>query len=84
LPISEFTPLFSLLGTTYGGDGKTTFGLPNLSGSLPLCMGQAPGSTVHHSLGQGGSFGGGTPAPTEQYMTVNFIIAYQGIFPPRN
>jgi microcystin-dependent protein len=36
LPISQNTALFSLLGTFYGGDGKSTFGLPNLEGSAPL------------------------------------------------
>lgn len=35
LPISQHTPLFALYGTTYGGDGRTTFGLPNLKGKEP-------------------------------------------------
>lgn len=39
LPISQNTALFSLLGTTYGGDGKSTFGLPDLRGSVPLHVG---------------------------------------------
>src|SRR6266513_1053504 len=39
LPISQNTALFSLLGTTYGGDGKSTFALPNLQGSSPLHVG---------------------------------------------
>jgi microcystin-dependent protein len=43
LPISQNTALFSLLGTFYGGDGKSTFGLPNLQDSTPLCQGQGPG-----------------------------------------
>ncbi len=43
LPISQNTALFSLLGTTYGGDGKTTFALPNLQGSAPLQQGQGQG-----------------------------------------
>ncbi|HWF52033.1 MAG TPA: tail fiber protein [Solirubrobacteraceae bacterium] len=41
--ISQNTALFSLLGTTYGGDGRVTFGLPNLQGSLPMHFGQGPG-----------------------------------------
>src|SRR2546429_7958393 len=41
LPISQNTALFSLLGTNYGGDGKSTFALPNLEGSTPLGQGQA-------------------------------------------
>jgi len=43
LPISQNTALFSLLGTTYGGDGKSTFALPNLQGSAPMHAGQGPG-----------------------------------------
>lgn len=43
LPISQNTALFSLLGTTYGGNGVSTFALPNLQGSAPLGAGQGPG-----------------------------------------
>jgi len=43
LPIVQNTALFSLLGTTYGGNGVTTFALPNLQGRAPLHPGQAPG-----------------------------------------
>lgn len=43
LPISQNTALFSLLGTYYGGDGKSTFALPNLQGSMPIGQGQGPG-----------------------------------------
>jgi microcystin-dependent protein len=43
IPISQNTALFSLLGTNYGGDGKTTFALPNLMGSAPMQQGQGPG-----------------------------------------
>src|SRR5579871_2910584 len=46
MPISQNTALFSLLGTTYGGDGKTTFALPNLQGSTPMQAGQGPGLTL--------------------------------------
>ena len=45
LSISENDPLFSLLGTIYGGDGRTTFGLPDLRGRLPLHAGTGPGLT---------------------------------------
>lgn len=44
LPISQNTALFSLLGTTYGGDGKSTFALPDLQGNAPLFWGQSTGS----------------------------------------
>jgi microcystin-dependent protein len=43
--ISQNTALFSLLGTNYGGDGRTTFGLPDLRGRSPLSQGQGPGLT---------------------------------------
>lgn len=43
MPISQNTALFSLLGTMYGGDGRSTFGLPRLSGSSPMHRGQGPG-----------------------------------------
>jgi microcystin-dependent protein len=43
LPISQNTALFSLLGTFYGGDGKSTFALPNLQGSCAIAQGQGPG-----------------------------------------
>jgi microcystin-dependent protein len=43
LPISQNTALFSLLGTTYGGDGRTTFALPDLRGRAPIHQGQGPG-----------------------------------------
>jgi microcystin-dependent protein len=42
LPISQNTALFSLLGTTYGGDGKSTFALPDLQGRAPMFQGQGP------------------------------------------
>jgi microcystin-dependent protein len=53
LQISQYTELFSLLGTTYGGDGKTTFNLPNLQGRAPLhfgksfALGQIGGEPTH-------------------------------------
>ncbi len=53
LNIAPNTALFSILGTTYGGDGRTTFGLPDLRGRAPLHMGIGPGLTPR-SLGQTG------------------------------
>jgi len=46
MPISENSALFSLLGTIYGGDGRTTFGLPDLRGRVPVHQGAGPGLTV--------------------------------------
>lgn len=51
LPIAQNTALFSLLGTTYGGDGRVTFGLPNLQGRAPLGQGNGPGLSPYQ-LGQ--------------------------------
>lgn len=53
LPISQNTALFSLLGTTYGGNGQSNFALPNLQGSVPLAPGQGPGLSLY-DLGQTG------------------------------
>ena len=53
LSISQNTALFSLLGTTYGGDGKSNFALPNLEGSAPMHPGQGPGLSLH-DLGETG------------------------------
>jgi microcystin-dependent protein len=53
LPISQNTALFSLLGTVYGGDGKSTFALPNLQGNAALCAGQSGGTSLY-DLGQTG------------------------------
>jgi microcystin-dependent protein len=145
LPISQNTALFSLLGTTYGGDGKSTFALPNLQGSAPMHPSQGPGLTLHDlgetggsetvtlvqteipahthtmmaaaqdpataklvsaqasfSISQGGGLyqdvrnadlapeaasltGGSLPHNNLQpYLTLNFNIALQGVFPPRS
>ena len=145
LPLSQNTALFALLGTTYGGDGKSTFALPNLQGNAPMHPGQGPGLSLHDLGEVGGSetvslleseipahphslmaapvaatksvptgnsiarTSGATPylppagaalaalsgnavAPTggdqphnnmQPYLTLNFCIALQGVFPPR-
>jgi microcystin-dependent protein len=146
LPISQNTALFSLLGTTYGGDGKSTFALPDMQGNAPMHPGQGPGLSLHdlgetggaetvslleseipahsHSLravtdpgdlkipspvralarSQGANdykapagqpltpmsdqtiapAGGNQPHNNMQpYLTLNFCIALQGVFPPR-
>lgn len=145
LPLSQNTALFSLLGTTYGGDGRSNFALPNLQGSAPMHPGQGPGLSLHDLGETGGSpsltllesqipahshtprvqttvaskstpannslsrVSGATPylppagaalvamapeavAPAGgnqphnnmmPYLTLNFCIALQGVFPPR-
>jgi microcystin-dependent protein len=143
MPISQNTALFSLLGTTYGGDGKSTFALPDMQGNAPMHPGQGPGLSLHDLGETGGSetvtlleseipvhthtlqasqsdgtdqspldglyatgigvgqyanagaltplavsaltpAGGGLPHNNMQpYLTLNFCIALQGVFPPR-
>jgi microcystin-dependent protein len=53
LPLSQNTALFSLLGTTYGGDGKSNFALPDLQGRAPMHPGQGPGLSLR-DLGEAG------------------------------
>ena len=138
LPINQNQALFALLGTTYGGNGQTTFALPNLRGRVPIHMGnghtlgEAAGSTsttvniqqlpthLHglqaspNSSNTGGDPSGNFLAPINggygaasnlttlnpntvsrvggsqphnnmmPYLTLNFIIALQGIFPSQN
>lgn len=143
LSIAQNTALFSLLGTTYGGNGQTTFALPDLRGRVPLHFGQAPGLSPYQIGQAGGSetvtlllpqipahnhgllasnseadnatpdgrllaqarevtytsgtantqmnpqaiapTGGSQPHPNLQpYLTINFVIAVQGIFPSRD
>ena len=55
LAISQNTALFSLVGTTYGGDGRTTFGLPDLRGRAPIGIGQGPGLPNYNWGNRGGS-----------------------------
>src|SRR3979409_1353404 len=55
LPLSLNTALFSLLGTTDGGDGKSNFALPNMQGNTPMHPGQGPGLSLHDLGETGGS-----------------------------
>lgn len=55
LPVSQNTALFSLIGTTYGGDGRTTTALPNLQGRAPMHPGRGPGLTARRLGQRGGS-----------------------------
>src|SRR5690242_9744801 len=55
LPIATFSALFSVIGTTYGGDGAMTFNLPDLRGRVPVHRGQAPGLPPYVLGAAGGS-----------------------------
>ena len=76
LPIAQNTALFSLIGTTYGGDGRTTTALPNLQGRAPMHPGRGPGLTSRR-LGQRG--GSDTISLTEAQMPnhTHTLKAYQ-------
>src|SRR5438477_11818524 len=52
LPISEYETLFQLIGTTYGGDGQSTFALPDLQGRVPVHMGQGPSISQNYQIGE--------------------------------
>lgn len=54
LPIAENDTLFALIGTTYGGDGESTFGLPDLRGRIPIHVGTSSGGVTYALAGQGG------------------------------
>jgi microcystin-dependent protein len=98
LPISEYQALFTLLGTQYGGNGSTTFNLPDLRGRTAMGAGSGPGLTTR-TLGQ--QVGAETttltaanfPAPygsgqsysnVQPSLVLNYIIATQGVYPTRD
>lgn len=54
MPISQNDTLFNLIGTTYGGDGQNTFGLPDLQGRAPVHQGQGPGISQQYTIGEQG------------------------------
>lgn len=78
LNIQQNQALFSLLGTTYGGDGRTTFALPDLRGRAPRHAGNLPLGTV----GTPCATADRTAAPT--HLVIQFCIALQGIYPSSN
>lgn len=90
LSISQNTALFSILGTFYGGDGQTTFALPDLRGRVPIGAGQGPDSELH-DLGESraGETVGYSEEDTKEVRTLptlslNYCIALQGVFPSRS
>jgi microcystin-dependent protein len=72
LPISQFEALFNLIGTTYGGNGQTTFGLPDLRGRTPIAIGQLQGGS-NYVLGQSGGAENVTIAASN-YPTHNHLV----------
>lgn len=86
MPIAGNDALFSLLGTQFGGDGRTTFALPDLRGRVILGEGNGPG-LAPVSIGQRGGGTGvsaGTGATTTPTLGMTVCIAIQGRYPSRN
>ena len=87
LSIAENTALFSLLGTTYGGDGRVTFALPDLRGRAPVGFGQEPGG-ADYPQGEARSQGPSSQSAdageiSPGYVALNWCIALQGVYPSR-
>lgn len=78
LPIMQNTALFSLLGTFYGGDGRSTFALPDLRGRAPLFMGQGPGLS-NYDLGQNGGQAAVTLIQSELPLHNHQVRANSGV-----
>ncbi len=87
LQIMQYQALYSLIGTKYGGDGRTTFGLPDLRGCAPIHQGQGPGLSFR-PLGARRNFKEDSRNPGDTnvagLLTVNYCIALSGVFPSRN
>jgi microcystin-dependent protein len=85
LSISQNTALFSLLGTTYGGDGKSTYALPDLQGNVPLHPGQGSGLSLY-DLGQVGGVETVTLLTSEMPLHAHTLSAHSfdvaDVFPP--
>jgi microcystin-dependent protein len=74
IAISQNTALFSLLGTTYGGDGKSTFALPDFQGRVPMHPGQGPGLTLH-DLGEAAGSDSVTLIESEMPLHAHALVA---------
>ncbi len=74
LQIGQFDTLFTLIGTTYGGDGQTTFNLPNLAGRVPVHMGRGSSGTTY-ALGEVGGASGVTLTTSQLPPHTHTVIA---------
>ena len=86
MKVSENPALFALLGTTYGGNGRTTFALPDMRGRVAIHEGSGPGLKPYRLGERGGMRKGDAELgkPSLDYMTLTCVIAVQGIFPARS
>ena len=76
LPISQNTPLFSLLGTQFGGDGQTNFALPNLNGRVIVGSGMR---SMPYAVGNTGGFEMVTLQPTEMPVHMHPVVAHASV-----
>ncbi|MGR3278418.1 phage tail protein [Acaryochloris marina NIES-2412] len=81
--ISQNTALFSILGTTFGGDGRTTFNLPNFQGNIPIGEGTGPGLSQYRIGQRGGAettilASNNLPSHTHQAKAVNSPTSFGG------
>lgn len=89
LAISNNTSLFAIIGTLYGGDGRSTFFLPDLRGRVPVGAGAGPGRTSYQ-IGATGGAAAVSPAADQPGVVVqpvlgmHYIICTEGIFPSRS
>ena len=85
LPINQNQTLYSLLGTTYGGDGRVNFALPDLRGRIPVGVGQAPGVPSSQDLGQQNvRLAQGAQTEEPGVLGLTYCIAVAGIYPSRS
>ncbi len=86
LPISQHSALFSILGTTYGGDGRTTFALPDLRGRAPVHPNAEAGRLGAKKTGTHVERAARDEAnpTTQSTLRINYIICVKGSFPSRN
>ena len=84
LPVTEYSALFSLLGTIYGGDGRTTFALPDLRGRSVVGKGEGSGLPPY-SIGRRSTLNyHDSGGPTTGQLAVTYCIAVSGLYPSRN
>src|SRR5918994_3203678 len=79
LPISENDALFTLIGTTYGGDGQETFGLPNLGGRIPVCAGTNSATGTTYTYGE--MAGTESVTLTTQQIPIHNHVAFGSVDP---
>jgi microcystin-dependent protein len=77
LPISQYDALFALIGTTYGGDGQTTFAVPDLRGRVPIHQGTGPGLSSY-VIGQRAGTETVTVLPTQMPAHTHVVVATSG------